>query len=128
MKANRKRRGAVLILVIVVMSLMAFMMLVLSEGANTMLFQADTAYCRAVERNLTASALVWSQSQAVRRAAVVQEQPTALDCHGLGGERVALTVQFMRTSGNDADVRIEAFCSKGRQTLKESQDYAISWP
>jgi len=36
-------------------------MLVLAGGANTMLFQSDTAYLQAVERNLVASGLAWAK-------------------------------------------------------------------
>jgi hypothetical protein len=127
MKTNR-RRGAILTLVIVALGLMAVVMLVLTEGANTMLFQADAAYCRAVERNLTASALAWGQSQAARGDAVAAKEPLVLDCDGFGDRRASLTVQFVRVGKDDAGIRIATSCSKGRHTLTESTDYAISRP
>jgi hypothetical protein len=127
MKTTRKR-GAVLTLVIMAMSLMALIMLVLSEGANTMLFHADAAYCRAVERNLTASALAWSQSQTARGDVLALGDPVALNCDALGDQRAALTVRFARTGDTAADVRIETSCHKGRQRLEALREYAISPP
>lgn len=127
MKTIRKR-GTVLTLVIVALSFMAGVMFVLVEGANTMLFQADGAYCRAVERNLTASALAWARSRAAQGAAVTPGDPVTLDTRALGGERVALRAQLTQIAGTTANVRIQTSCSKGRQTLQESREYAVSRP
>src|SRR4030042_247467 len=48
---NTRRKGSVLTLVIVALTLMAMGFLVLAEGAHTMLFQADAAAWQAVQRN-----------------------------------------------------------------------------
>ncbi len=120
-----KRRGTVLTLVIVALTLMAVVLSVLSEGANTMLFQADAAYCQAVQRNLTASALAWGQSQASHGSAVAPTDPVELDSRFLSERQAALTVRFVRISDATADIRIETSCSKGRQRLTESQDCTI---
>lgn len=112
-------------LIIIAMSLMAVMMAVLTGGANTMLFQADRAYCRAVERNLTASALAWAQSLAALEEDVAAGDPVVLDAQSLADGDVKLTVQFVRV-GAAADIRIETSFRKGRQTHKKIQDYTIS--
>lgn len=127
MKANC-RKGAALTLVIVAMSLMAVMMMALAAGANTMLSLADRAYCRAVERNLTASALVWAQTRAARDEDVAVGDLVELDAHSLTDRPVRLTVQFVRLGDEAADIRIETFCRKGRQTRERMRDYTIPWP
>jgi hypothetical protein len=120
-----EKRGTVLTLVIVLLSLMGLVMLVLTEGANTMLFQADAAYCQAVQRNLTASALAWGRSQTSQGSAVAASDPVELDSRFLGECRVALTVRFTRISDAAADIHVETSCSKGRQMLRESHDHSI---
>ncbi|MBN1359724.1 MAG: hypothetical protein JW993_03980 [Sedimentisphaerales bacterium] len=127
MKATRTK-GTVLTLVIMAMGLMAVAMLVLTEGANLLLAQADTAYCRAVERNLTASALAWGQSQLARDGMVAAEEPVMLDSRLIGDQRTALTAQFTRVGADDAEMKIETSCSKGRRTVEQSRQYAIARP
>ena len=120
-----KKNGFVLTLVIVALILMAMVMFVLTEGANTMLFQADRASCQATQRNLAASGLAWSQSQASRENAVALSDPVELDSRLLSERQATLTVGFARITDAAADIRIETSCSKGRQTLTESRDCTI---
>lgn len=122
------RKGTVLTLVIVAIGLMAVVMSVMTEGANTMLFQADAAYCKAVERNLTASALAWSRSQVAAADAIAADNPIMLDCHRLSDQRPALTVQFTQMGESTANVRIATSCRKGRQRLEKEREYVIVRP
>jgi hypothetical protein len=125
---NVQRDGSVLVLVIVALALMALVMFVLAEGANTMLFQADAAQCRAAQRNLVASGLAWAQSQVSRGDAVALNDPVELDSHFLSRRQATLVVRFLRISDGAVDARIETSCSKGRHTLAESQDRTIPVP
>ena len=54
-----RQKGFALVLVITAMAIIGLEMHVLTSGANTMLFQADTAYLEACKRNLITSCLAW---------------------------------------------------------------------
>ncbi len=56
-----RQNGFVLILVITAIAAIGAEMFVLTGGANTMLFQSDTAYLQAVERTLVAIGLAWAK-------------------------------------------------------------------
>ncbi len=56
-----RQKGFVLILVITAMAVIGLEMYVLTGGANTMLFQSDTAYLKACKRNLVTSGLAWAK-------------------------------------------------------------------
>ena len=114
--------------VIIALSLVAMAMLVLAEGANTLLFQADTAHGQAVERNLTASALAWAQTQVARGTAPENGNLIALDSTQVGDQHAHLTVEFVRLDDATADILIQNDCTKGRQTFSQSTRYAIDRP
>jgi len=120
-----KTEGFILVLVIVALSLVGVVMLVLTEGANTMLFHADRAYLEAVERNLTASGLAWARQRAAQGDAVPLSAPTQLDVSRLQGGQAALTVSFTRLDSAAASVRIETRCVKGRHAFKTSDEHVV---
>ena len=122
------KRGVVLTLVIVAMSLVAVILLVLTTGASTMLFQADAAHCRAIDRNLAASGLAWAQSHAATEAEIAVDEPITLASDTLADGRATLTVEFKRIGNGTADIKITTSSRKGRHKLEESRDYAILWP
>jgi len=118
---RRRKNGSVLTLVIVLLGLVVMALAVLTESSNTMLFQADRAYLRAVERNLTASGLAWA-----RHHAADANEP--LDVAPLTTRSAGLTVRVAETGDRRATVHITTSCTKARQTLDASQDYVISLP
>jgi len=120
-----KAEGFVLVLVIVALSLVGVVMFVLTEGSNTMLFQADRAYLGAVERNLTASGLAWARHQAVQGDAVPSTGPIELDVSRFKGRQAVLVVSFTRIDSAAASVRVETSCVKGRHAFKTSDEYAV---
>ncbi|UCD50707.1 MAG: hypothetical protein JSW27_24695 [Phycisphaerales bacterium] len=120
-----RQDGFVLTLVIVALGLMGVVMAVLAGAGNTMLFHADRAQVEAVERNLTASGLAWARHQALQPGATVTAQPVELDVRAFGIRQARLAVSFAQTDAGSVDVRIEASCSKGRQTARTQRQYAI---
>lgn len=126
---NRVRfKGIILIWVILALAMVAVTMLVLAEGANTLFLQADAAYCQAVERNLTASALAWTQKQLVDGATPATGEPVTLDSTQIGSQRDELAVDFVQVEDSSAKIRVRTFCAKGRQTLDQTRQYAVSRP
>jgi hypothetical protein len=102
----------------------AVVMLVLTEGSNTMLFQADAAYLQAMDRNLAASGLVWARHQAARGEPATAG-PVSLDTTSLGDDRVSLAVEIADRNSATTDCRIETSVAKGRQSLTRSRQYAV---
>jgi len=58
-----RERGFILTFVIMALIVVGIATFVLTDGANTMFFHADTAYLRAVERGLIASGLAWASEK-----------------------------------------------------------------
>lgn len=120
-----RKSGFILSLVIVALGLLGVVMAVLGQGTNTMLFQADRAYLRAVERNLAASGLAWARHQALQQEATVSAEPIGLDTRFPGVRQASLTVSFTEIGTATAGVHVETACAKGRRTSKTTQDYTI---
>jgi len=122
---NVRKSGFILSLVIVALGLLGVVMAVLGQGTNTMLFHADRAYLRAVERNLTASGLTWARHQARQGQADVSAKPVGLDVASLGVRQGTLAVSFVQVGPASVDVRVQAMCAKGRRNVRQEHDYAI---
>jgi hypothetical protein len=121
----KRNRGAVLTLVLVAMILMGMAMFVLTGGAKAMLFHADTAYLQAVERNLIASGLAWTQQKLAGNSALPAEKPVELDVTAFGVPQARLAVRVLEVRDGTARVHIETSCHKGQRTLHTSRDYTL---
>jgi hypothetical protein len=122
----KRNQGAVLTLVLVAMILAGMAMLVLTGGANAMLFHADTAYLRAVERNLIASGLAWTRQRLAADGGLPTEKPVELDVTAFGVPHARLAVRVLEVRDATARVHIETSCHKGRRTLHTSRDYTLA--
>jgi type II secretory pathway component PulK len=124
----RRNQGAVLTLVIVALMLVGVVMFVLTEGSNTMLFQADAAYLQAVERNLIASGLAWARARLSSNANEQSAEPVELNTAAFGLPNAKLVVRILDVQGGTAKVRIETSCHKGRRTLHASRTFSVAGP
>ncbi len=122
----RSNRGTILTLVIVALTLMGVVMFVLTGGANTMLFQADTAYAQAVERDLIASGLAWARERASGNAGSPSTEPVELNTAAFSLPNAKLVVRILGVQDNTAQVHIETSCHKGRRTLHTARDYRFA--
>ena len=122
----RRNQGTILTLVIVALTLVGVVMFVLTGGSNTMIFQADTAYLRAVERNLIASGLAWAQERVLSDAGGPSTEPVELDTTAFGLPDVRLVVRILEVRGDAAQVQIETSCHKGRRTLTTSRTFSVA--
>jgi len=122
----KRNRGAVLTLVIVAVMLVGIVMLVLTEGSNTMLFQADTAYLQAVERSLIASGLAWAKERVSSNVDMQSTEPVELNTAAFGLPNAKLVVRIVDTQNSTAKVQIETSCHKGRRTLKSSRTFSVA--
>jgi len=121
-----RNQGVVLTLVIVALTLVGVVMFVLTGGANVMLFEADTAYLQAVERNLIASGLAWAQERLSSAADLRGTEPVELDTAAFGLPNTKLAVRILETQGGTAQVHIETLCHKGRRTLHASRTFRVA--
>ena len=122
-----RERGFILLFVIMALIVVGIATLVLTDGANTMLFHADRAYLHAVERNLIASGLAWAGEKAAGRDVPIGE-PVHLDVTAVGCREARLAVQFLEVHSGKAAVRIATFCRKGRCVLDTSRNFRIAIP
>lgn len=125
---QRNCKGFLLTFVIVALAMLGTIMAILTAGANTILFHADTAYLQAVERNLAASGLAWAQNRLSAGAEPASDKPFDLDTRAIGTPNAALTVRILNVRDDTASIRIVTSCSKGRRTLDTSADYVIALP
>lgn len=124
MIAERKA-GYVLVLVIAAIALVGVLMFVLTEGAKTVLFQADSAYLQAVERNLAASGLAWARQKAETGSpddlgAAVDLAVTAMNIRDAG-----LQVTVRIEEGKQPQVDVATSCARGRRTLRRNRTHII---
>lgn len=123
---RRKNNGFILTLVIVALMLVGVVMFILTEGSNTMLYQADAAYLTVVERNLIASGLAWAREKVSSNAATPSAAPVELDTAAFDLPHAGLAVRIEDVQNGIAKVRIETSCHKGRRTLKTSRTFNVT--
>jgi hypothetical protein len=122
---NRRRRGFVLIFVIMAIIVIGIEMFVLSGIANTMQFQSQNAYLKACERNMLASGLVWAKKNVREKSSEIFDRTIQLDVSKLNIRDSALAVTANIASDEEAEVQIYTSCSRSRQTLRETGKYRI---
>ncbi len=132
------REGFVLILVITAMAIIGLEMYVLTGGANTMLFQSDTAYLEACERNLVTSGLAWAKQNIRNKSRETFEKTVELDVSkmpsnagfrskpavgGIRGSTLIVTISI--PTGEEPQAQISARVSRGRRTFRGDGKYKI---
>lgn len=116
-----RQNGFVLILVITVIAAIGAEMFVLTGGANTMLFQSDTAYLQAVERNLVASGLAWARRNIKSESRETFNRTIELDVSNMDIRGSTLTVTTSAPRDKEAEVQIETSCNRRGRTLRGLQ-------
>ena len=132
MKKTRQK-GFALVLVITAMAIIGFEMHVLTSGANSMLFQSDTAYLEACKRNLITSGLAWAKRNVRNNNKETFEKAVELDVskifYGNGSRRIRDASLIVTIRGLPADkvpqAQINVSCGRGRRTFKDDGKYKI---
>jgi len=120
-----KANGFVLLLVIEAMAVVAVEMFVLTNIAGTMQFQSHTVYLQACERNLLASGLAWARQNIRNKSGETFDGKIELDVGEMNVRGSALDVTISTKSDQEAEVRLNSSCSRGRQTRKGSGEFRI---
>lgn len=122
---RRRQQGFVLILVIIAIILFGIELFALSGIANTMQFESNAAYLNACRRNLLSSGLAWARENGANNSGEVSDKKIQLETSKMNIRGSALDVTIHRTSDGQAEVQIDASCSRGRRTLKGTGKYGI---
>lgn len=120
-----RQNGFVLIMVITAIALIGILMFVLGGIANTMMFQSNTAYLQACERNLTASGLAWAKKNIQNNSRENFDEMVELDIAEMNISGSALDVTINIRTPNEPEVQINTLCSRARRTLKGGSKHRI---
>ena len=122
---NERKNGFVLVLVILAMAVIGATMSVLTAGANTMVFQSNTAYLQACQRNLVASGLAWAKQQIKSQSKKNLDRTIRLDVTETDIRGSTLAVFIRIPTDKEPEVQINASCSRARRTLRHDDKYRI---
>lgn len=122
---NPQQNGFVLILVIAAIALIGAMMIVLTDSANKILFQSDTAYLQACRRNLVTSGLTWAKRNIKNESKETFNRTIELDVTSMSISGATLSVNIDIPKDQEAEVRINTSCSRVRRTLRHNEQYRI---
>jgi len=122
---KEKRDGFVLVIIIVAIALIGMEMFVLAGGSNAILFQANNAYLKACEQNLIASGLSWAKRNLKSENVESFNKTIELNLADINIDRATLSVMMEKPKNKQAEVQINASCSRGRQILRHSDKYRI---
>ena len=122
---HRKQNGFVLLLVIVAIGLIGAEMFVLTGISNQILFQSDTAYLQACERNLATSGLAWTKRNIKNSGKETFDRPIELDVSSMNIYGATLSVDIITAEDEEAEVQINTSCIHDRRTLRHSSKHAI---
>ena len=120
-----RQNGFVMLFVITVLALISAVTYVLASGANIMLFQSDTAYLEACERNLMASGLSWAKCNIRAESRELFDKAVKLDVTNMNIRDAALSVTIGVPKDNEIEFQINVSCSRGRRTFRSSDTYRI---
>ena len=120
-----RQKGFALVLVITAMAIIGLEMHVLTSGANTMLFQADTAYLEACKRNLITSGLAWAKRNIRNNNKETFEKAVELDVSKMNIRGSSLIVTISIPTDKEPQAQINVSCSRGRRTFRDDDKHKI---
>ena len=123
---KEQKSGFVLLLVITIMSLIGAEMFVLTGNSNTIMFQSETAYLNACERNLIACGLAWAEQNIKNQSPENFNRTIELDVANMDIRNSTLAVVMGVPTDKEAEIRINTSCSSRRQHRRHSNKYHIT--
>ena len=120
-----KRNGFVMIFIIVLLALITAEMFALTVGSNTILFESNTAYLEACKRNLVASGLAWAEKNIKNKNTKGLSKIIELNLADTHFKKASLSIIMTKPENKQAEIQINASCSRGRQTLRHDEIYHI---
>jgi hypothetical protein len=123
-RAKSRRKGYILILVIMILSLVEVCMILLTCSSNTFIFQANRDYLEACRQNLVASGLAWSKANL--DSLKVTQAPIELNTSEMSIKKAALSIAVSEKQKGAAQVEINTSCTRGRQTINSVREFTVS--
>jgi hypothetical protein len=118
-----RQNGYIMVFVIVILALIGIYMVVLTGDANTFLFQADHAYLKACEQNLTASGLAWVKKNI--DSTKIPISAFELDAAAMNIRGAVISINVSPGEKGASQVQINTSCSRARQTLTSARKFTI---
>ncbi|MHC4574304.1 MAG: hypothetical protein ACYS76_09270 [Planctomycetota bacterium] len=118
-------KGFVLVAVVTLIAGVGAAMFILAGIGNSILFESDTAYLRACERNLIASGLAWAQHNFEAQNRETFGKTTELDVAKMGIYEAGLSVTMSMATDRNSEAEISTRCSRSRRTFRHSGKYRI---
>ena len=126
MKNRREKKdGFVLMIVVVTIGLIGIEMFVLTGGSNTLLFQANDAYLRAVGQNMIASGLAWAKKNIENENIESFNKTVPLEIGDISVTKATISIIIEQPDNEQARVEINASCNRGRQTFRHQKKYYV---
>jgi hypothetical protein len=122
-----RRKGFVLILIVLLIAVVGAEMFVLSGISNRMLFDSNNAQLEALERNLSAAGLTWAR-RASRQNTEAFGRTVELDVASMGVSGAALSVTLGVPKDKTVQVQVDTTCSRGPRTLNRTHSYLVNLP
>lgn len=122
---NKREKGFILVLVILLIVLVGFVMSFLTTGANMILFQSNNNYLQACNRNLAASGHAWAKINIKKENREIIDKMIELDVTDMDIRDSKLIITVRMSAKNQPEVQISTSCSRGRKTLKSDDTYKI---
>ena len=122
-----KRDGFILVILMVTIALMGAEIFILTEGTDTILYQANYAYLEAVEQNLIVSGLAWAKKNIKNGNIVSFNKTIELNLADINIKRATLSVVIEEPKNKQTEIHINSSCVYGRQTLKHRGKYQIDY-
>jgi hypothetical protein len=124
MKDRKKRQnGFVLVIVMVILTLIGTYMIVLTNNANTLLFQADRAYLEACDQNLAASGLAWARKNI--GSTKTSTGAFELDAAAMNIRGAVIRIDVSPGEKGTSQVQISTSCSRARQSLNFTRKFTV---
>ena len=120
------KNGFALLIVIMILVLMGTEMFVLTGSSNKIAFQTNHALLEAVQQNLISSGLTWAKYNIENKNIKETKEEIRLDTAEIGIREAQLGATTEKIQNKQAQVVINAFCSRGRESLKHNEKYQIA--
>jgi len=120
-----RRKGFVLIFIVLLIAVVGAEMFVLTGISNRMLFDSNTAHLEALERNLSAAGLGWARHAATQNTEAFG-RTVELDVTSMRASGAALSVTLGVPKDKTLEVEVNTMCRRGPRTLKRSHRYILN--
>ncbi len=119
----RRSRGFTLVVALLMLSLIGVGLMVLTTDSQGLMAASNLAHAKAVNRNLTASALNWCRSNQARLLS--SDEGVDLETASLDEKVEVLQVRLLKSTDGQDRVRVTTEFRKSRTSVRSMKDYVL---